>query len=36
MMHCHVWKAVEWWRSNDWSEADVKKALAEYRGETGS
>lgn len=26
-----VWKAVEWWRSSDYSEDDVKEALAEYR-----
>jgi hypothetical protein len=28
-----VWKAVEWWDSNDWSEAQVREALAKYRGE---
>jgi hypothetical protein len=26
-----VWKAVEWWRSCDWGENDVKEALAKYR-----
>mgnify|MGYP001593382905 CR=1 FL=1 len=29
----HVWKAVEWWDSCDWSEEAVHKALAAYRGE---
>jgi hypothetical protein len=28
-----VWKAVEWWRSCDYSEDQVRKALTEYRGE---
>lgn len=28
-----VWKAVEWWDSRDSSEDQVRKALAEYRGE---
>jgi hypothetical protein len=28
-----VWKAMEWWRSSDWSEDQFKEALAEYRGE---
>lgn len=28
-----VWKAVEWWRSCDYSEDQVREALAEYRGE---
>jgi hypothetical protein len=28
-----VWRAVEWWDSNDGTEDGVKKALAEYRGE---
>jgi len=28
-----VWKAIEWWDSNDWSEDAVRKALAAYRGE---
>jgi hypothetical protein len=27
-----VWKALEWWRSCDWSEQQFKRALAEYRG----
>lgn len=26
-----VWKAMEWWRSGDWTEAQFKEALAEYR-----
>jgi hypothetical protein len=26
-----VWKAIEWWHSCDYSEEDVKKALAKYR-----
>ena len=26
-----VWKAVEWWDSNDSGEEEVKKALDEYR-----
>lgn len=30
-----VWKAVEWWRSCDSSEAAVHEALAAYRGEPG-
>lgn len=29
-----VWKAMEWWRSCDWGEDDLREALAEYRGET--
>lgn len=29
-----VWKAVEWWRSCDYSEDQVREALAEYRGES--
>lgn len=28
-----IWKAMEWWRSCDWGEDDVKAALAEYRKE---
>jgi hypothetical protein len=28
-----LWKAVEWWDSCDWSEDQVKEALAAYRGE---
>lgn len=28
-----VWKAVEWWRSCDYSEDQVHEALAEYRGD---
>lgn len=28
-----VWKAVEWWRSSDYGEDQVREALAEYRGE---
>lgn len=28
-----VWKAVEWWDSCDWSEEQVREALAKYRGE---
>lgn len=28
-----VWKAVEWWRSCDYSEDQVREALAEYRGD---
>jgi hypothetical protein len=28
-----VWKAMEWWRSHDWSEDQFKEALAEYRGQ---
>lgn len=28
-----VWHAVEWWRSCDSGESDVKKALVKYRGE---
>jgi hypothetical protein len=28
-----VWKAVEWWDSNDWGEDSVKNTLAKYRGE---
>lgn len=28
-----VFKAVEWWDSSDWSEDDVKEALAKYRDE---
>lgn len=26
-----VWKAMEWWKSNDWGEDDFREALAEYR-----
>jgi hypothetical protein len=26
-----VWKAVEWWDSNDYSEDQVREALEEYR-----
>lgn len=26
-----VWHAVEWWDSHDWSEDQVRKALATYR-----
>ncbi|GAA1888313.1 hypothetical protein GCM10009837_07700 [Streptomyces durmitorensis] len=29
-----VWKAVEWWDSNDSSESRVHEALAKYRGDT--
>lgn len=29
-----VWKAVEWWDSNDSSEQRVHEALAKYRGDT--
>lgn len=28
-----VWKAMEWWRSSDWSEDDLREELAKYRGE---
>lgn len=28
-----VWKAMEWWQSCDYSEDQVREALAEYRGE---
>lgn len=28
-----VWKAVEWWDSNDSSETRVHEALAKYRGD---
>lgn len=28
-----VWKAIEWWDSCDYSEAQVREALAEYRGD---
>lgn len=28
-----VWKAVEWWRSCDYSEDQVREALTAYRGE---
>jgi hypothetical protein len=28
-----VWKAVEWWDSCDWSEDQVREALAKYRSE---
>lgn len=28
-----VWKAIEWWDSCDWSEDQVREALAAYRGE---
>lgn len=32
--HLHeVFKAVEWWRSCDYGEDDVKEAIAAYRGE---
>ena len=27
--------AVEWWKSGDWSEDQVKDALLKYRGESG-
>ena len=27
-----VWKAMEWWRSCDYSEDQFREALAEYRG----
>jgi hypothetical protein len=26
-----VWRAVEWWDSCDWSEAQVRQALEDYR-----
>lgn len=29
----NVWHAVEWWDSHDWSEQQVRDALARYRGE---
>lgn len=29
-----IWKAVEWWKSYDSDEDDVREALAVYRGET--
>lgn len=29
-----VWRAVEWWDSNDWGEERVSEALAKYRGDT--
>jgi hypothetical protein len=29
-----VWKAVEWWDSNDYSEDQVQDALKAYRGES--
>jgi hypothetical protein len=29
-----LWKAVEWWDSNDSSETRVHEALAKYRGDT--
>jgi cell division septum initiation protein DivIVA len=28
-----TWKAMEWWRSCDWGEDQLKAALAVYRGE---
>jgi hypothetical protein len=28
-----VWRAQEWWDSNDWGEDDLKEALKKYRGE---
>lgn len=28
-----VWHAVEWWDSCDWSEEQVRQALAKYRSE---
>ncbi|MFG1963104.1 hypothetical protein [Nonomuraea sp. NPDC049028] len=28
-----VWKAIEWWDSCDWSEDQVREALAAYRGD---
>jgi len=28
-----VWKAVEWWHSGDWSEAQFRESLAEYRAD---
>jgi len=30
-----VWKAVEWWDSCDWTEDQVREALAKYRGDGG-
>lgn len=30
-----VFKAVEWWRSRDWSEDRVQEALTTYRSRTG-
>ena len=27
-----LWKAVEWWKSGDYGEDQVRDALAEYRG----
>lgn len=27
-----VWKAVEWWRSCDWSEDQVREAVTEFQG----
>jgi hypothetical protein len=31
-----VFHAIEWWQSGDWSEDDVRKAIAEYRCEVTS
>lgn len=28
-----VWRAVEWWDSRDWSEDQVREAVAAYRGD---
>lgn len=28
-----IWRAIEWWDSNDSGEQGVKAALAEYRGQ---
>lgn len=28
-----VWKAIEWWHSGDWSEAQFQETLAEYRAD---
>lgn len=30
-----VFHAVEWWDSGDWTESDVREAVAKYRGEGG-
>ena len=29
-----VWRAIEWWRSGDWGEDQIKEVLARYRGES--
>lgn len=29
-----LWRAVEWWDSNDSGEDEVREALAKYRGDT--